>query len=121
MSTRKDIDPVALRAHLMERRADLERDDADHRGDRAPVELDQQAVGRLSRMDAMQVQAMAVATHERRLREIARIDAALKRLDDGDFGYCVSCDEPIAAKRLDLDPAVPTCIKCANEAEHHEA
>lgn len=110
----------ALRRRLVERREELAREDEEHRADRAPVELDQQAVGRLSRMDAMQLQAMAQATHERRLREIARIDAALKRMDDGDYGFCVACDDPIAAKRLDLDPAVPTCIDCASAAEHHE-
>ncbi|MFA7431483.1 MAG: TraR/DksA C4-type zinc finger protein [Rhodospirillaceae bacterium] len=120
MKTRKDIDFAALRRRLTERRAELEHDDVEHRADRAPVELDQQVVGRVSRMDAMQSQAMAQATHERRLREISRIDAALKRLDVGDYGYCVSCDKPVAAKRLDLDPAVPTCIKCASAAEHRE-
>jgi DnaK suppressor protein len=120
MKTRKDIDPEALRRRLMERRAELEHDDAEHRADRAPVDLDQQVVEQVSLIDALQSQAMAQATHERRLREITRIDAALKRLDHGEYGYCVACDKPVAAKRLDFDPAVPTCIKCAAAAEHHE-
>lgn len=119
MSNRSDIDIPALRRRLQMRREEVQRDDEAHRADRDPVELDQQAVGRLSRMDAMQAQAMAQATHERRLTAVARIDAALKRMDDGDYGYCVMCDDAIAAKRLDLDPAIPTCIKCAEEAEHH--
>lgn len=118
MSTRKDIDREALRAKLLARRAELEADDAATAEDRAPVSLDQQAVGRLSRMDALQVHAMAEATHERRLAELKRIAAALARMDDGDYGYCVACDAKIAAKRLELDPAVPTCIKCAEKAEH---
>jgi DnaK suppressor protein len=77
------------------------------------VELDQTSVGRLSRMDAIQVQAMALAAQQRRLDAIARIDGALARIDDGTFGECVACGQPIAAKRLELDPAIPTCIACA--------
>lgn len=118
MSKRKDIDEAALRAKLLERKAALKADDDSTAEERAPVALDQQAVGRLSRMDAMQVHAMAEATHERRLIELKRIAAALERMEDGEYGYCVACDGKIAAKRLDLDPAVPTCIKCAEKAEH---
>ena len=80
---------------------------------RKPVELDQQSVGRLSRMDAMQMQAMAEATERQRAIELKRIDAALQRLDAGDFGYCARCDEPIGEKRLQIDPATPFCIDCA--------
>lgn len=79
----------------------------------AVVELDQQAIGRLSRMDAMQQQAMAKATEGNRLREIKAINAALKRLDEDDFGYCMECGEDIAIKRLALNPTAFTCIECA--------
>lgn len=84
-----------------------------------PVELDQTAVGRLSRVDAMQLQAMAKATERRRHDERLRVEAALRRIETGDYGYCVRCDEPIAEKRLNLDPAVPTCIRCAQGREPH--
>lgn len=80
---------------------------------RATVELDQTMVGRLSRMDALQGQQMALEQDRRRKAEIQRIDTALKRIEDGDFGYCSLCDEPIAEKRLALDPAIATCIECA--------
>ncbi len=78
------------------------------------VELDQTSVGRVSRMDAIQNQAMALATERNRELELVRIEAALKRLDDNDFGYCITCGEEIAEKRLRFDPALPTCIGCAN-------
>lgn len=81
---------------------------------RKPVELDQAAVGRLSRMDALQVQAMAQATERRREQEIARIKAALDRIEADEFGYCIVCGEEIAPKRLEIDPTVPTCIVCAS-------
>lgn len=81
--------------------------------DRKPVELDQQSVGRLSRMDSLQVQAMAKAADARRAQEIRRIDAALLRLEEGDYGWCVECGEAIEVKRLEIDPAAPRCSGCA--------
>lgn len=83
----------------------------------AVVELDQSKVGRLSRMDAMQGQAMAKASGQRHKATLVRITAALKRLDDGDFGLCLNCDEPINPKRLEFDPTATLCIDCASAAE----
>lgn len=88
-----------------------ERQTADQR---APVELDQQSVGRLSRMDALQVQAMAQETSRRRASELRRIAAALSRIDEGEFGYCINCGDEIARRRLELDPAAPLCVDCAS-------
>lgn len=81
------------------------------------VELDQTRVGRLSRMDAMQAQQMAQASARRRKLMLRQISAALARIEKDDYGYCRSCDEPIAHKRLEFDPTALLCIKCANEAE----
>lgn len=81
---------------------------------RKTVQLDQQSVGRLSRMDALQHQAMAKAEHARRAGSRTRILAALARMDDGEFGYCTECGEAIAEGRLDVDPGVPTCVSCAS-------
>ena len=78
-----------------------------------PVELDQTTQGRLSRMDAMQHQEMALASKRRREQFILQIDQALKRIEEGDYGYCINCGEEIAEKRLDPDPVVLTCIECA--------
>ena len=106
-------DEDKIRQSLNDRRAELVQSSADHLGDRMPVELDQQSVGRLSRMDALQGQAMAKETERRRADEIRRIDAALDRLEKGDYGYCVNCGEDIDPKRLDFDLSIPTCIDCA--------
>lgn len=84
--------------------------------DRAPVVLEQDSVGRLSRIDAMQVQAMALAQARRRQTERAAIDAALRRIDDGEFGYCLKCGDDIAPARLEHNPAVTSCIDCAKES-----
>lgn len=83
----------------------------------ATVQLDQSSVGRLSRMDALQGQAMAQERERRRALELQRIGAALRRIEAGEFGDCVRCGEEIAGKRLDLDPATPLCIYCATAAD----
>jgi DnaK suppressor protein len=79
-----------------------------------PVELDQTTVGRVSRMDALQGQAMAKASQQRRHIQLQRIQTALRRIENGEFGWCHRCSEPIAPKRLDFDPTAPLCIDCAN-------
>ncbi len=84
------------------------------------VELDQTSVGRLSRMDALQGQAMSQERGRRREVELRRIAAALQRIEQGDYGYCVSCDEAIAARRLDFDPAAAQCIACAHKSEQDQ-
>jgi DnaK suppressor protein len=81
------------------------------------VELDQSRVGRLSRMDALQAQAMSVAAQRRRAVLLARVQSALARLDNGDYGVCLRCGEWIAAARLDVDPTVTLCIDCASADE----
>lgn len=79
---------------------------------RAPVELDQQSVGRLSRMDAIQQQSMDLAREARRKTRLAVLAAARKRLDVDEFGYCLACGDDIAEARLKIDPAVTLCVDC---------
>lgn len=99
---------IARREELL----DLTRSSADSR---KAVELDQTRVGRLSRMDALQNQAMSLEAERRRQLELRRIEASLKRIEAGDYGYCVSCGEQIPLRRLELDPTLPTCVDCAND------
>lgn len=101
------------RTALTERLAELDRLDALSEEGRAPVTLQQDSVGRLSRMDAMQQQAMAQAEERRRMAERSRIRAALARLDEGEWGYCAACGEEIAEGRLRNDPSVARCVGCA--------
>jgi DnaK suppressor protein len=81
------------------------------------VELDQSRFGRLSRMDAMQVQAMSIESKRRRSIKLQRIDAALQRIDKHEFGLCLKCGEEIDPKRLEFDPTSPLCIECAENKE----
>ena len=77
------------------------------------VELDQTKIGRLSRMDAIQRQSMAIEMERRREVDLRRIEAAIERLKSGDFGCCITCDEEIPLKRLEFDAACTTCVTCA--------
>ena len=113
MGAASSLDRESFRERLREQRDKLVAIGDASEDSRRPVTLDQQSVGRVTRMDAMQVQAMALASDERRQRQLRRIDAVLARIDDGEFGYCVACGEAIAEKRLGNDPAVPNCIGCA--------
>ena len=107
----------AIEQRLLTRRQQLDQQDEDNREARGVVTLDQSSVGRLSRMDAMQAQAMAQASHRRRQLERQRIASALARLKQGDYGNCVHCGEPIAEQRLAFDPAVTLCIDCAEQQD----
>ena len=104
---------MKFRERLDQEAAELRAADADTAEDRAPVELDQTQVGRLSRMDAMQQQAMATAQSRRRAGRLKAIEAALKRIDQDDYGWCDDCGEEIPAGRLNLDPCATRCLACA--------
>lgn len=116
MSERDNIDIEQFKRHLQARKAELEAGSEAADEARRPVELDQTRQGRLSRMDALQGQAMSQAAERRRQIELKRIEAAFQRMEQGEYGYCVSCGEPIAVKRLEADPTTPLCIDCAQEA-----
>lgn len=111
-----DIDVKAMKAKLLEWRDEIDRLREQSAESREAVELDQTRQGRLSRQDALMQQEMAKETERRRGMDRQRIEAALKRIDDDEYGYCLGCDEVIAVKRLALDPAVASCIKCASQA-----
>ena len=102
----------------LEKRRDeiLERQDMRTEASR-PVELDQAKVGRITRMDSMQQQAMAKATDQRATQELKQIEGALGRIQAGEYGYCIKCGEDISKGRLRVNPSVLTCIACAERAE----
>ncbi|ALH83151.1 TraR/DksA family transcriptional regulator [Sphingopyxis macrogoltabida] len=109
------LDLALLRAKLLARREELLAEDRISSEGRAPVTLDQDSVGRLSRIDAMQLHEMALAQARRRKSERGAIDTALQRIEDGEYGYCLKCGEDIAPARLENSPSVTNCITCANE------
>ncbi len=114
---RNDIDLKYFKKRLDERLEDITARQEQQKQETAPVELDQARVGRLSRMDAMQQQAMSQAVARLTDLERQRIKSALGRMESGDYGYCVLCEEEIAEGRLRFDPSIMTCISCAEKAD----
>ena len=111
------IDVAAFRDLLLARERTLIEEETDGGDSAATIELDQARVGRLSRVDALQAQQMAKASSRRRHAERGRIAAALRRIDGGEYGYCLGCGGMIPAARLEIDPAAAQCVGCATDAE----
>ncbi len=109
--------PEAFREQLLALGAELEDGEASGNADANTVELDQQRQGRLSRMDAINAQAMTRAARRRCQETLRRCDEALARIGRGDFGLCSECDDPIGSGRLAADATVCLCIRCASQGE----
>lgn len=114
---RDDLNHELYRSLLEQRMVTLNLERASQQKAGATVELDQTSVGRLSRMDALQQQAMSQANLRRQEIELQRIQTALNRMKSGEYGYCVKCEEEIAEARLKIDPASLVCIRCAQQSE----
>ena len=108
------IEPEEARALLTARLEELKQEEALAAEATAPVKLEQDSVGRLSRVDALQLQAMALASQRRREAERNQIEVALRRIRDDEYGYCLSCGEEIGDARLRHNPAAPQCINCTD-------
>ena len=103
-----------MRALIQARLTEISQHDTLGAEGQSVVALDQQSIGRLSRMDALQNQAMAKAQQTRRTRERTRLQRALTALDEGEYGYCETCGDDIPVPRLKLDPAATRCVSCAS-------
>ena len=114
-----EIDIEHYRAKLLAQHEALLGTEDSRRQAGAVVELDQTRTGRLSRMDALQQQAMAQAGQARAEAVLQRIEAALARCDSGEYGDCLKCEEPIDRRRLDVDPATTLCLACAQARERN--
>lgn len=108
-----DIDIMKFKQRLQERREQLLALEQTADSAAQTVQLDQSKVGRVSRMDAMQAQAMSVETRRRRQLELKKIAVALNRIKDDEYGYCISCGEEIDPRRLLIDLSASLCIRCA--------
>ena len=80
--------------------------------DTKPIEPDV-SIGRLSRLDSMQMQQMALEQRRRQESELQKLNNAIKRIEDGSYGTCMMCRQPIALARLEAQPDAILCINCA--------
>ena len=78
------------------------------------VELDQTAVGRLSRMDSLQNQSLSKGLREREVVRLSQIRDALARVQEGTYGVCTECGGAIPPERLFVFPEAPECADCVS-------
>jgi DnaK suppressor protein len=96
-----------LKATEAELRASLD----DVTGAASPVSLDN-AIGRLTRQDAMQAQQMALEIRRRNQTRLQQIELAIRRMERGEYGVCVRCEEEIPLARLRVRPEAQVCVRC---------
>ncbi len=107
-----ELDIKHFRLRLINLRDELMESEKSNSSDTDTVELDQSRIGRLSRMDEMQNQQMALESQRRRKIQIRKIDAAWQRIENGEFGTCSYCEETIEIERLEFDPTSVLCSEC---------
>ena len=82
----------------------------------APVKLKDNQ-GRLSRMDELHNQSILIANRNVTSNRLKAVIQAKQRLEHGGYGFCTSCEEPIAFKRLEAYPEASMCINCQSDNE----
>jgi DnaK suppressor protein len=117
MMIMSELNPEPYREQLLQLKAALEEIEETSQQAGNTVQLDQQSVGRLSRIDALQAQQMAQASEQRRQETLTRIQGALRRIEAGTFGECFVCGELVDERRLSVDPTTTRCLACAEAEE----
>lgn len=84
-----------------------------------PVDLGE-PIGRISRVDAMQQQQMLAVNRQAAERRRRQVEAALSRIDAGEYGECLVCGEDIEPRRLEAHPEAPLCIHCQSQRERRD-
>ncbi len=113
-----DIDK--LKQQLLDSHADLEEQILLGSSAGEAVALDQSKVGRVSRIDAMQQQQMALSTLNKSRQRLVKIKVALAAIESGDYGYCKRCDENIGFPRLQAQPEAPLCFACQDLSDSQQ-
>lgn len=119
----EDLSPTELNllSDLLEQqKIDLKQQLENTQADSKPVTLDQQSVGRVSRIDAIQQQQMAMANREQNKNLLIAINKSLNRVDIDEYGYCLECGECIGFKRLQVQPYAEFCLDCQSALEKNK-
>jgi DnaK suppressor protein len=102
----------SFRIKLKDLAQEIQEDLSTNQDSTKTVELDT-SIGRLSRMDAMQSQQMALELRRRQQNQLQRVESALQRIDKGSYGKCGRCHKDITIDRLDIQPDAVLCVGCA--------
>lgn len=85
-------------------------------GDSKPVDMEL-PIGRLTRIDAIQMQAMAQMNRHQLEIRLKQIDASLQAFAQGTYGICRHCKGPVHLGRLEVLPETPFCVDCQDSFE----
>ena len=105
----------SFRQRILNLRVDLQKQEDTAKESSGTVELDQSRMGRLTRMDAMQSQQMALEDVRRRQQQLLKLEGALRRIEAGEYGECFICGEEIDLRRLAVDPTNTRCVGCVGK------
>ena len=109
----KKSDLTKFKTNLLDLKREILEIEIASSGSKKPVALDQSSVGRVTRIDAIQQQQMAVESSRRRTDTMLKIEAALLGIQSDEFGICVECGDDIATATLDIDPTFVKCVNCS--------
>lgn len=110
-------DLIAVKARLQAELAEVMAALIDTEQTAATVMLDQSAVGRVSRGDALQQQAMAKDRQQRLDLRRRKLEAALNRVAADQYGLCCQCEAILEPARLESDPAAVFCVDCLEQRQ----
>ena len=106
-----------LKSHIESELTQLKEELAATEESSKPAVTPDSAIGRISRVEAMQNRHIGEASARARKARIGRLEHALATIDDEDYGLCVACEEPIPLARLRLIPEATHCVACAANLE----
>lgn len=106
-----------LHADLLQLQVELKQTVESSRELTGTVHLDQSAVGRISRIDAIQSQKMAEAAQRRTVLRLQQVAVAMRSFAEGEYGECKRCGESIGYGRLKARPETVACVPCMRELE----
>ncbi|ETR72533.1 MAG: Zinc finger, DksA/TraR C4-type [Candidatus Magnetoglobus multicellularis str. Araruama] len=103
-----------LEKHIRDKMDSLQKDIESYHKSSRPVSPDN-AIGRLTRMEAINSKSINEAALQKAKHTFSKLEYALTRINDPDFGLCRECDEPIKFGRLKIMPETDICVKCAEK------
>ncbi len=108
------IDPIKFRRIISDRLKAIEVEISDQASNTEAISPDV-SIGRLSRLESMQHQQIALAGKRRCEEERSRLHEAERRLLSGTFGRCLMCGDDIAEARLEIQPDAVSCVSCTGK------
>lgn len=119
MSTQNNKDWSAIRARLQARQQELksEVEQVEQRIEASLAAWEGEVMDTKDaarRQDNLELRLTEIARDK---AELAEIQIALDRMDDGAYGICIDCDEPIALQRLQVRPESARCLGCEEKFE----